>query len=125
MNFDANKFNLLQIFNNYNGKTSCTKTIGIFASVVCIIFFIIMMLFYMFNLPQADIILQFMDKIMTMFGFSVGLLGIKTITSNIGGNKVVIEGAADENGKQTNSDKKPKRDKFAEAAEMDDDVVDA
>ena len=66
-----------------------------------------------------------MDKIMTMFGFSVGLLGIKTITSNIGGNKVVIEGTADENGKQTNNDKKPKRDKFAEAAEMDDDVVDA
>ena len=125
MNFDANKFNFLQIFNNYNGKTSCTKTIGVFASVVCVIFFIVMMLFYMFNLPQADIILQFMDKIMTMFGFSVGLLGIKTITSNIGGNKVVIEGTADENGKQTNSDKKPKRDKFAEAAEMDDDVVDA
>lgn len=65
-----------------------------------------------------------MDKIMTMFGFSVGLLGIKTITSNIGGNKVVIEGA-DENGKQNNNDKKQKRDKFAEAAEMDDDVVDA
>ena len=58
-----------------------------------------------------------------MFGFSVGLLGIKTITSNIGGNKVVIEGA-DENGKQNNNDKKQKRDKFAEAAEMDD-VVDA
>ena len=65
-----------------------------------------------------------MDKIMTMFGFSVGLLGIKTITSNIGGNKVVIEGA-DENGKQTNSDKKPTRNKFAEAAGMDDNVVDA
>ena len=61
---------------------------------------------------------------MTMFGFSVGLLGIKTITSNIGGNKVVIEGA-DENGKQTNSDKKPTRNKFAEAAEMNDEVVDA
>ena len=124
MNFDANKFNFLQIFNNYNGKTSCTKTIGVFSSVVCVIFFIIMMLFYMFNLPQADIILQFMDKIMTMFGFSVGLLGIKTITSNIGGNKVVIEGA-DENGKQTSNDKKPTRNKFAEAAGMDDEVVDA
>ena len=66
-----------------------------------------------------------MDKIMTMFGFSVGLLGIKTITSNIGGNKVVIEGAADENGKQTNNEKKPTRNKFAEAAGMEDDVVDA
>ena len=65
-----------------------------------------------------------MDKIMTMFGFSVGLLGIKTITSNIGGNKVVIEGA-DENGKQTSNDKKPTRNKFAEAAGMDDEVVDA
>lgn len=65
-----------------------------------------------------------MDKIMTMFGFSVGLLGIKTITSNIGGNKVVIEGA-EENGKQTNSDKKPTHNKFAEAAEMTDEVVDA
>ena len=51
MNFDANKFNFLQIFNNYNGKTSCTKTIGAFSSVVCVIFFIVMMLFYMFNLP--------------------------------------------------------------------------
>ena len=65
-----------------------------------------------------------MDKIMTMFGFSVGLLGIKTITSNIGGNKVVIEGT-DENGKQNNNDKKPTRNKFAEAAGMDDEVVDA
>ena len=61
---------------------------------------------------------------MTMFGFSVGLLGIKTITSNIGGNKVVIAGA-EENGKQTNNDKKPTRNKFAEAAGMDDVVVDA
>ena len=61
---------------------------------------------------------------MTMFGFSVGLLGIKTITSNIGGNKVVIEGA-EENGKQTNNAKKPTRNKFAEAAEMADEVVDA
>ena len=49
-----------------------------------------------------------MDKIMTMFGFSVGLLGIKTITSNIGGNKVVIEGADDGNGKQNKNDKKTK-----------------
>ena len=65
-----------------------------------------------------------MDKIMTMFGFSVGLLGIKTITSNIGGNKVVVEGA-EENGKQTINDKKPPRNKFAEAAEMTDEVVDA
>ena len=66
-----------------------------------------------------------MDKIMTMFGFSVGLLGIKTITSNIGGNKVTIEGAVDGNGNQTNNDKKQKRNKFAEAAEMADEVVDA
>ena len=66
-----------------------------------------------------------MDKIMTMFGFSVGLLGIKTITSNIGGNKVTIEGAVDENGSQINNDKKQKRNKFAEAAEIDDEVVDA
>ena len=66
-----------------------------------------------------------MDKIMTMFGFSVGLLGIKTITSNIGGNKVTIEGAVDENGNQINSDKKPKRNRFAAAAEMDDEIVDA
>ena len=65
-----------------------------------------------------------MDKIMTMFGFSVGLLGIKTITSNIGGNKVTIEGAADGNGSQINNDKKQKRNKFAEAAEIDDEVVD-
>ena len=43
--FDKTKFSVVEMFLNTNGKTSITKLIGFAASFMCIIMFVVMMIF--------------------------------------------------------------------------------
>ena len=92
MPYDATKFSLVEIFLNNSGKTSSTKTIGLISSLVCMMLFIILVIFYMFNVKESAVILLFIDKIITIFGISAGLMGIKSISSSISHNKIDVEG---------------------------------
>ena len=89
--FDATKFSWVEVFLNTNGKTSSTKLIGLLTAMICLLLFVIMVVFYMFNIQESGIILSFIDKIITMFGIAAGLMGIKSISSSIGSNKTIIE----------------------------------
>ena len=89
--FDTTKFSWVEIFLNTNGKTSSTKLIGLLTAMICLLLFVIMVIFYMFNIPESGVILSFVDKIITMFGIAAGLMGIKSISSSIGANKTIIE----------------------------------
>ena len=90
MPYDATKFSLVEIFLNNSGKTSSTKTIGLISSLVCMLLFVVLVIFYMFNVKESAVILLFIDKIITVFGISAGLMGIKSISSSIGANKVNV-----------------------------------
>ena len=89
--FDATKFSWVEVFLNTNGKTSSTKLIGLLTAMICLLLFVTMVDFYMFNLPESGVILSFIDKIITIFGIAAGLMGIKSISSSIGANKTIIE----------------------------------
>ena len=89
--FDTTKFSWVEIFLNTNGKTSSTKLIGLLTAMICLLLFVIMVVFYMFNIPESGVILSFIDKIITIFGIAAGLMGIKSISSSIGANKTIIE----------------------------------
>ena len=89
--FDATKFSWVEVFLNTNGKTSSTKLIGLLTAMICLLLFVIMVVFYMFNIQESGIILLFIDKIITIFGIAAGLMGIKSISSSIGTNKTIIE----------------------------------
>ena len=89
--FDTTKFSWVEIFLNTYGKTSSTNLIGFLTSMICLLLFVIMVVFYMFNIPESGVILSFIDKIITIFGIAAGLMGIKSISSSIGANKTIIE----------------------------------
>ena len=89
--FDATKFSWVEVFLNTNGKTSSTKLIGLLTAMICLLLFVIMVVFYMFNIQESGVILSCIDKIITIFGIAAGLMGIKSISSSIGANKTIIE----------------------------------
>jgi len=94
--FDKTKFSFTELFLNTNGKTSVTKAIGFGASFVCITMFVAMMIFYMVHPAESETVLLFIDKIITFFGISAGLMGIKSISSSFGQNhRVTIDNTAE------------------------------
>lgn len=88
--FNAHKFSPVEIFSNNNGKTSSTKVVGFIASCVCLFLFLILVLYYFINPGECANILEFIDRTITYFSVSAGLMGIKSITSSFGKNKIEI-----------------------------------
>lgn len=91
--FNAHKFSPVEIFSNNNGKTSSTKVVGFIASCVCLFLFLILVLYYFINPGECANILEFIDRTITYFSVSAGLMGIKSITSSFGKNKIEITDA--------------------------------
>lgn len=114
--FDKTKFSFKETFMNPNGKTSATKLIGMSSSAMCIIMFIVMSIFYMFNVAESGVVIVLIDKIIQFFGISAGLMGVKSVTSSFGtNNKIVITndvetsddgGSCDDDEEDTTSTKK-------------------
>ena len=88
--FNPHKFSPVEIFSNNNGKTSSTKVVGFIASCVCLFLFLILVLYYFINPGECGNILEFIDKTITYFSVSAGLMGIKSITSSFGKNRIEI-----------------------------------
>lgn len=86
--FNAHKFSPVEIFSNNNGKTSSTKVVGFIASCVCLFLFVILVGYYFINPGECANILEFIDRTITYFTVSAGLMGIKSITSSFGKNKM-------------------------------------
>ena len=91
--FNAHKFSPVEIFSNNNGKTSSTKVVGFIASCVCLFLFLILVLYYFINPGECANILEFIDRTITYFSVSAGLMGIKSITSSFGKNRIEITDA--------------------------------
>lgn len=98
-NFDPHKFSMNEIFANNNGKTSSTKVVGFITSMVCLLLFLMLVIYFFINPAAAAPILEFIDRTVTYFSVSAGLMGVKSITSAFGRHKIAISSV----------DKKPKQ----------------
>jgi hypothetical protein len=83
MILQIDKISLREAMNNDNGRTSSKKLIGFLTSIVCLILLVALVLFYFFHTGDAVVILQFVDKIIVIFGIAAGLLGVKSIANAI------------------------------------------
>lgn len=77
------KFSWAQIFSNANGKTSATALVGFISSMVCLILFCVLTAFYFFNVAEAATVMAIIDKTITYFSISAGLLGLRSISSTL------------------------------------------
>lgn len=83
MILELDKVSLKEALNNDNGRTSSKKLIGLLSSATCLLLMIALVIFYFSHTGDALLILQFFDKIITVFGISAGLLGVKSIANAI------------------------------------------
>ena len=88
--FDPHKFSFSEIFANNNGKTSSTKIIGFLVSIVCLFIFIMLVVYYFFNPGECANVLEIIDRTVSYFSISAGLMGIKSVTSSFGKQKIEI-----------------------------------
>lgn len=88
--FDPHKFSVTEIFSNNNGKTSSTKVVGFITSMVCLLIFIVLVVYYLINPLECANILEFIDRTITYFTVSAGLMGVKSVTSAFGKSKVEL-----------------------------------
>ena len=88
--FDPHKFSISEIFSNNNGKTSSTKIIGFIVSIVCLMIFIMLVIYYFYNPGECANILEIIDRTVSYFSISAGLMGVKSITSSFGRQKIEI-----------------------------------
>lgn len=88
--FDPHKISFSEIFSNNNGKTSSTKIIGFLVSIVCLFIFIMLVIYYFYNPGECANILEIIDRTVSYFSISAGLMGVKSITSSFGRQKIEI-----------------------------------
>lgn len=82
------KFSWVELFNNNSGKSSSTKFVGLITSFVCIFIFTTLVLFYFFNQTESSTVLLLIDKTTLFFSIAAGLMGVKSLSTAIGGNKI-------------------------------------
>jgi hypothetical protein len=92
-NYDPHRFSMNEIFANNNGKTSSTKVVGFITSMVCLLLFLMLVIYFFVNPAAAAPILEFIDRTVTYFSVAAGLMGVKSITSAFGRHKIQVASA--------------------------------
>lgn len=105
--FDAHKFSINEIFSNNNGKTSSTKLVGFITSMACLLLFLSLVVFFFFVPAQGAMVLEFVDRTVTYFSISAGLMGVKSITSAFGKHKIEISEKPIQQKKETSNMNRP------------------
>ena len=80
------KFKWIELVTSgFNGETSATGFCGVLACLVSMLFLIVLIIFYLFNLPEATTIMALIDKLMLLFGIGASLLGLRKVSGVFGG----------------------------------------
>lgn len=116
-NYDPHRFSFNEIFANNNGKTSSTKVVGFITSMVCLLLFLMLVIYFFVNPAAAAPVLEFIDRTVTYFSVAAGLMGVKSITSAFGRHKIQV---ANIEGEKPNGHNKPKHDANDEIDEAED-----
>ncbi len=83
--YNKNKFNLAEIFNNTDGKTSGSGFIGVVSGSVASLCFLIATIGYLFKLTWT---IDVMSQCVFMLGISAALLGVRKFTGKSKGNEM-------------------------------------
>lgn len=89
---NINNVSWREAFNNDNGKTSGNKLIGITTSFVCLSILVACTIYYFIVPDQGETVLELLDKVIFFYITGCGTMGIKTISTHIGGNSISTTG---------------------------------
>lgn len=72
------------VTSGFNGESSASGFCGVIACVVSMILLLVLIVFYMFNLPEAGTIMALIDKLILLFGVGASLLGLRKVSGMFG-----------------------------------------
>lgn len=100
--YDPKKFEWKEMFSSeQTGKTSVILFVSGIGSITTTVLLIALVVLCATKVIEATIVLSLIEYILTYYGISVGLLGVRSITSSFGGNKVTVSNVTNSDGSCT------------------------
>lgn len=99
MPYDPHRFSWKEMISSeQSGKTSVILVVTALGSFVTAGLLIALVVLCAMKLIEASIVIALIENILTYYGLSIGLLGVRSITSSFGGNKVSISNVTNSDG---------------------------
>ena len=83
------------------GKTSVILFVSGLGSITTTVLLIALVVLCATKVIEATIVLSLIEYVLTYYGISVGLLGVRSIASSFGGNKVTVSNVTNSDGART------------------------
>ena len=100
--YDPKKFEWKEMFSSeQTGKTSMILFVSGQRSITTTVLIIALVVLCATKVIEATIVLSLIEYVLTYYGISVGLLGVRSITSSFGGNKVTVSNVTNSDGSRT------------------------
>ena len=100
--YDPKKFEWKEMFSSeQTGKTSVILFVSGLGSITTTVLLIALVVLCATKVIEATIVLSLIEYVLTYYGISVGLLGVRSITSSFGGNKVTVSNVTNSDGSRT------------------------
>lgn len=100
--YDPKKFEWNEMFSSeQTGKTSMILFVPGIGSITTAVLIIALVVFCATKVIEATIVLSLIEYVLTYYGISVGILGVRSITSSFGGNKVTVSNVTNSDGSRT------------------------
>ena len=100
--YDPKKFEWKEMFSSeQTGKTSVILFVSGLGSITTTVLLIALVVLCATKVIEATIVLSLIEYVLTYYGISVGLLGVRSIASSFGGNKVTVSNVTNSDGSRT------------------------
>lgn len=97
--FDPRQFSWREMFSSeQTGKTSIVLFVSAVGSIITAVLLIALVIFCAVSLIESPVVLSLIDSVLTYYGISIGLLGVRSITTSLGGNKVTVSNVTNSDG---------------------------
>ena len=114
--YDPKKFEWKEMFSSeQTGKTSVILFVSGLGSITTTVLLIALVVLCATKVIEATIVLSLIEYVLTYYGISVGLLGVRSITSSFGGNKVTVSNVTNSDGSRTMTQTIKRREYFGGA----------
>ena len=125
--YDPKKFEWKEMFSSeQTGKTSVILFVSGQSSITTTVLIIALVVLCATKVIEATIVLSLIEYVLTYYGISVGLLGVRSITSSFGGNKVTVSNVTNSDGSRTMTQTIKRREYFGanDSSILEEDMID-
>ena len=108
------------------GKTSIILFVSGLGSIITAVLLVALVILCAVKLIESAVVLSLIESVLTYYGISVGLLGVRSITSSFGGNKVSISNVTNSDGSRTTTRTIKRREYYGtgDSSVLEEDVID-